>query len=258
MKLNRDYTPIGNNMKTLQDYASTYEDTVECHDQIQKEFFDGTNSFDYLKAHRDFIEESYRNGVIYGHGNRELQYMWKLIVDELPTDFKFLEIGVYKGQIISLIQLLADKQSKNASITAVTPLYDKEFADYNRFPWIKQLYKQFNVTMANTKIVDGYSSSPKILAEATSYGPYDVVFIDGDHSYKGAKFDIEKYDSALKVGGYMVIDDASNYKNMNGLGDIGFKGIIEVSNAVRDSIEKNPNYKEILAVTHNRIFKKLK
>jgi len=244
-------------MKTLQDYITTYEDTIECHEEIQKDFFAGTNSFDYLKAHRDFIEESYRNGVIYGHGNRELQYMWKLIVDEMPSDFKFLEIGVYKGQIISLIQMLADKSNKNVSISAVTPLMDKDFAAYNRFPWIKQLYKQFELTLDNTKIFDGFSTDKKIIAGASEIGPYDAILIDGDHSYEGAKFDIENYDAMLKVGGYMVIDDASNHKNMNGLGDIQFKGIVEVSDAVRDTIEKNPNYKEVLTVTHNRIFKKL-
>ena len=240
---------------TFQDYIASYIDSVDCHRTIQREFFEGTNSDPDTKAHRDFIEESYKNGIIYGHGNRELQYMWKLIVDELPESFNFLEIGVYKGQIISLIQLLADKANKKPLIVGVTPLYDKDFADYNRLPWIQNLYKHFNLTMKNTYVLDGLSTQSRIIEEVYNKGPFDVVYVDGDHSYKGAKFDIETYDTVLKPGGYMVVDDAANYKKIEGQ---SFTGIIEVSDAVRDTLEQNPNYKEVLTVMHNRVFKKLK
>jgi len=33
--------------------------------------------------------------------------MWLTLVQEIPSNFKFLEIGVFKGRILSLIELLS-------------------------------------------------------------------------------------------------------------------------------------------------------
>lgn len=241
--------------KTFKDYCSSYEDTDLCNGSIIVDFNLGTDSIPWLKAHRDFIEDSYRSGLIYGHGARCLQYMWKLIVDELPQNFSFLEIGVYKGQILSLMQLCADQTNKTAKIVGVTPLHDPDFAKYNRLPYIENIYKQFSTTMDNTTIIDGKSQDKEIIAKVHSMGPYDVVYIDGDHGYQPTVDDIKNYDVCLKSGGLMVVDDASNFKNIPTYAS-NFKGIIEVSEAVRDTLEKDPNYKEILTCMHVRVFRK--
>ena len=36
---------------------------------------------------------------------------------------------------------------------------------------------------------------------------YDVLIIDGDHSYEGVKFDYENYRKFVRVGGYLIFDD---------------------------------------------------
>jgi cephalosporin hydroxylase len=240
----------------LQHYIDTYEDTEECNGKIILDFVEGTNSVPWLKAHRDFIEEYYKRGIIYGHGDRCLQYMWKLIVDTLPNSFMFLEIGVYKGQILSLMQIIADKTGKEAKIVGVTPLFDKPFANYNRLPYIERIYKKFNASMENTLILDGLSQDPKIIEKVYEQGLYDAVYVDGDHSYKSTVEDIENFSKCLKVGGYMIVDDASNYKNIPpSVRD--FKGLVDVSNAVRDTLENNSSYEELMTCMHVRIFRKI-
>lgn len=39
-------------------------------------------------------------------------------------------------------------------------------------------------------------------------GPYDVVFVDGDHSYEGARADVEHWLPAVAPGGHLVLHDA--------------------------------------------------
>lgn len=241
--------------KTFTNYCNSYEDTDAYNGSTIVDFNMGTDSIPWLKEHRDFIEESYRNGLIYGHGARCLQYMWKLIVDELPQNFSFLEIGVYKGQILSLMQLCADKAGKKAKIVGVTPLNDPDFAKYNRLPYIENIYKRFSVTMDNTTIIDGKSQDSEVIVRVHSMGPYDVVYVDGDHGYQPTVDDIKNYDTCLKSGGLMVVDDASNFKNIPTWAST-FKGLIEVSEAVRDTLEKDPNYEELLTCMHVRVFRK--
>lgn len=241
-------------MKNLKQWEEVWEDSFECNHALWDECRAGTNSIPELKAHRDFIEESYKNGVIYGHGDRAFQYMWKIIIETLPQDFSFLEIGIYKGQIISAIQLISNLLNKNPNIVGVTPLLDPDFAKYNRLPWITGLYNYFDLTMDNTTIHDGLSTMPEMVSKIGETGPYDVIYVDGDHSYNGAKWDIEQYGPFLKLGGYMVVDDASNYRKIN---NPKFIGIVDVSNAVRDTLEKDDRYKEVFTCFHNRVFRKI-
>lgn len=241
--------------KTLGDYIKEYKDTELCNGSVIIDFNLGTDSISWLKEHRDFIEASYQKGVIYGHGARCLQYMWKLVVDQMPTEFSFLEIGVYKGQILSLIELCANKANKKPKIVGVTPLFDPDFAKYNRMPYIEGIFRNFSLTMENTTIIDGKSQDEKILELVNNLGPFDIVYIDGDHSYQATVDDIKNYDKCLKSGGFMIVDDASNFKKIPTYAS-SFKGIIEVSEAVRDTLEKDPSYEDLLTCMHVRIFRK--
>lgn len=240
--------------KDLKWFCENYQDTEEFNEKVIVEFTESTNLLPKIKAHRDLIEKSQaESNVILGHGHRSLQYMWKLLVDAMPNDFKFLEIGVYKGQILSLMELLSKEANKNSKIVGVTPLYDPDFGNYDRMPYIKYLYKVNGLSMDNTMIIDGLSQKPEIIKKAHEQGPFDMVYIDGDHSYQATVDDILNYDSCLKIGGYMVVDDASDFIK---LPPHRFKGIIEVSKAVQDTLDKNNKYKNVLNCMHVRIFRK--
>ena len=51
--------------------------------------------------------------------------------------------------------------------------------------------------------IRGDSHNPAVIAQANALGPFDFVFIDGDHSYNGVKQDFEEYAS----GGVIALHD---------------------------------------------------
>ena len=57
------------------------------------------------------------------------------------------------------------------------------------------------------RLLVGDSHSPEIIAEAASFGPYDAIFIDGDHSYEGVKADYENYSPMVRQGGVISFHD---------------------------------------------------
>lgn len=234
--------------------VKNYENTAECHLHIWSEFTKLTNSIPELKAHRDYIDDARKHGLNLGHGDRAFQYFWNLIVDQLPDNFNFLEIGVYKGQIISLVKLLSNIKNKNGKITGVTPLYDPDFASYNRLPYINAIFEKFNLSQENVEVIDGYSTDEPIKQAIRDKAPYDLVYVDGDHSYEGAYSDIMLTKELVKVGGLLAIDDTSNLLNMP---KECFHGIIEVAEATRDSIEKDNRYIHLFACGHIRLFKRV-
>ena len=84
--------------------------------------------------------------------------------------------------------------------------------------------------------------------------PYDVIYIDGGHDYENARSDIDSYRHFLRVGGWLVIDDSSNFLHMPWG---SFPGIITVSKAVRDTIEKDEKFEHRLAVMHLRFWERV-
>lgn len=56
------------------------------------------------------------------------------------------------------------------------------------------------------RLLKGDSHSPGIL-ERVSDRKYDLVLIDGDHSFEGVSGDFERYWPLVKQGGYLLIDD---------------------------------------------------
>ena len=57
-------------------------------------------------------------------------------------------------------------------------------------------------------VIVGDSKDPKIIGEVSSICPHiDFLFIDGDHSYEGAKADFENFGPLVKRGGVIAFHD---------------------------------------------------
>jgi hypothetical protein len=70
--------------------------------------------------------------------------------------------------------------------------------------------------------------------------------------------DLTNYGDMVNIGGYIVVDDASNNLNIpDGLIRSNWKGLPDVSAATHDVMEKDSRFKEVFAVGHNRIFKRI-
>jgi hypothetical protein len=242
------FPTLANVQNYYQDSAISYK---EKHEVIYREF-----------EHNVFIKEPKLQQAFQrteGFGELAFQWNWFLAVQEVPREFKFLEIGVYKGRVLATIQYLADLFGKAVTIVGVTPLSgagDKysgyEEVDY--FAAIEGAYAKTGVSFANTTLVKGFSEDPLSLMHATAKGPYDILFIDGCHDYEVVCQDISNYVPMLKPNGLLVMDDASLFLEA----PAGrFHGHPDVAKAIRDVLDTRQDLQHVYAVGHNRVWRKM-
>ena len=215
-----------------------------------------TNFDKYVKEDKELIDSF---NSCDGFGEPGFAWSWKILVDSLPDNFKFLEIGVYQGRVLSQVGMLAKKINKRCSIIGVTPLSvsgDKYsgYKDLNYLEIIHQNFKNLNNTIDNLKIIKGYSQEKHVKESVAIEGKYNMIFIDGSHDYEDVVHDILTYSKLLIIGGYLVMDDASLYLN-DAYGV--FLGHPDVGMACKQYLDNNPNFEELYAIGHNRVWKKI-
>lgn len=242
---------------SLADLESSYKDTPESHANVWNTCLAGVNSTAYLKEHRDYIDANH-----YGYGDRPYHFMWHLIVKAMPTAFNFLEIGVFQGQVLSLIARASEQNAKLAACFGVTPLDQTgdQYATHPRINYrnrIKALHEKFNVRQPT--IIQGMSYDPRVKSQVRRLPAFDLVYIDGCHDFDVVVDDLETYVNSpiLKPGGYVVIDDAANDLDIpDDLIPTNFKGLQDVTDALLACALQSRGFKHVAAVGHNRIFKK--
>jgi hypothetical protein len=223
-----------------------YEDSIEFSKQTHELFCQKVNEVKELKALRDFVEQN-----AFGFGERSFYWMWKLIVDEMPNEFTFLEIGVFRGQTTTLIQVLAKLAGKKVKVYGVTPLDSSDGhweSDYKND--ILEISKRFKVKAPY--IFVGLSTNPELIKEVSEQ-KYDLVYIDGGHTYEVIKSDLENYPQLATK--FLIIDDCANkFKMPFGY----FQGIDEVSKAVDEFLPpftENERFEHLFNVVHNRVWR---
>lgn len=257
--------------ESLSDFASSYRSTGDINDRVWSHFTEMTNQTDFLRRHRDWIEENK-----WGFGDRAFHYLWFLLLSELSRaqdNARMLEIGVYKGQVLSLWALIARRLSFDLEIVGVTPLSGKppharllhrlrmlfdrgyhedahvgnlhEDSDFSVD--VSKIFKEFELSEDRVSIIRGLSQGADthrlVAAEL-----FDVVYVDGGHRYEEVSEDLRLYAPLVRQGGYLVVDDAGFFEP----GTLFFKGFESVSRAARELDQKM--WTNILNVGHNRVF----
>jgi len=234
--------------KQVVDFYSKGE--ADRHEVIYKTFDENT------KALAPNLFKAFNAGD--GFGEDAFCWNWQLLVSEMPSSFKFLEIGVYKGRTLGVIQMLANSMKKSCEIYGVTPLtnlgdkysrYDDENYSYALFMNLNKM----GVEIDNINIIKGLSTDFAAMNEANATGPYDIVYIDGCHDYEVVCKDIENYLPMLKSGGYLVMDDAALFLEKPYGRFLGHK---DVCQAIKDKIDGRGDLKHVFAVGHNRVWVK--
>lgn len=243
---------IKNNMDSVNYVKNIWQDKADTHKLIHETFLQKVNEFPELKAHRDFVEQN-----VHGFGERSFLWLWWLVVEQMPSEFSFLEIGVFKGAILSLIKLIANLQGKTVTRYGVTPLSTEGGvweSDYLKD--IERIHDVFNLKKDYT-IIQGLSEDPEIIKKAQEL-KVDILYIDGGHEERHITNDVDNYVPILNKDGYLVIDDCANGFHMPwGY----FQGIAEVSRVVEKKLPpfaKNENFEFMFNVVHNMVFKKIK
>jgi hypothetical protein len=224
--------------------------------EIYELFLNEYNNDLTLINHRTYIEN---NNL--GYGEKPFHVIWRELVQYQPSNFKFLEIGVYKGQVLSLIKLLSKLLNKNCELYGVTPLNNtgdkflNTYDDVNYGETIISLFNYFNLEFdLNTNIINGSSTDEQIKNKIRSLGIFDIVYIDGCHDYDCVVSDIKLMKEITKINSFVIFDDSSCYKDIQ---ISKFKGHIDVCNAIRDLVENDETFEEIICVGHNRVFKRI-
>jgi predicted O-methyltransferase YrrM len=118
---------------------------------------------------------------------------------------KYLEIGVHNGSSMSYV-LQSNYIKECVGVDPFETLKDKS-SHYIRQDSINETRTRKNIennnkNSAEIKLIKGYSQDVSI--DDTGF---DMLFIDGDHSYEMAKHDYEKFIKNVKSGGIIVFDD---------------------------------------------------
>lgn len=193
-----------------------------------------------------------------GFGELAFLWNWHLLVAALPTAFRALEIGVYKGRVLGTIDVLAQQQGKSASVVGLTPLSSAadKYSRYDAVDYGQAIVKSFTTLGADINhltIIHGLSTELAAQGSAKSLAPYDLLFIDGSHDYKDVCHDILTYGKLVKSGGYLVMDDASCLL-AHPYGR--FLGHLDVAIAARDTLESSTEFEHLFAIGHNRVWRR--
>lgn len=252
MKLNKD--------KLNQDFirfSNEWVDTIEYNSFIYDYFGQQVDSYDSLIKHAHTIEKHKL-----GYGEKPFMYLWALIFSQMKDQDRFLEIGVFKGSILALSQLVTREIGTEIYTFGLTPLnntgdkysnYDTDNYEYA----ISLFHHLLDLDTNRTSIIEGLSTDSLTKESARYNGPYDVLYIDGGHDYDTVINDIDLCTEVLKPGGIMVMDDASSLLNLSS-NHKGFPGHPDVGNAIKDHIDTKDTYKHLFACGHNRVWIKNK
>jgi len=226
-------------------------------DFIYSELLNEFKEDSLLVSHRRHIQE---NNL--GYGEDPFHVVWREVVKNQSNSFNFLEIGVYKGQVLSLIKLLSREYNKNVDILGVSPLdgLGDKYSKYDKVDYkgtIENLFKHFNLEFDFSKeFIQGNSIDESIKIQIKNRGIFDVVYIDGCHDYECVISDIVLMKDITKVGSIIIMDDASCDKKIERVG--AHKGHPDVCRAISEQIESSDQFEEIICVGHNRVFRRIK
>jgi hypothetical protein len=201
-----------------------------------------------VRQHRVFYKQNHR-----GFGEDAFHAMWFTLLREFrPT--LCLEIGVYRGQVVSLWALLArefDFPCDIHGISPFTPAGDKVSKYLHDIDYLEDSlsnHRHFNLRLP--AFLRAYSTD----TAATKYidgARWNLIYIDGNHEYEVALADYERACSNLADGGILVMDDSSLYTEYNPP-RFAFAGHPGPSRIVRDKAMKQLRF--IGGVGHNNVF----
>jgi cephalosporin hydroxylase len=144
---------------------------------------------------------TYEGGIHIQQVPDELAACIKAILDSGETIGAMLEIGVAAGGTTVVLNLfLMPGNFGDASEASRITLIDD-----NQHP--KAAWRPNILVGINRREIIGNSRDQTIIDQVT--GPFDLLLIDGDHSYKGVTADINNYLPFLKDGGFLVLHDSA-------------------------------------------------
>ncbi len=205
-----------------------------------------------FKEHRKYFTAENR-----GFGEDAFHAMWFFLFREFMPQ-SFLEIGVYRGQVLSLAAMLQrDLQIPNPKLLGISPfapIGDSVSKYGGKVDYLADTLSNFeHFGLTKPRLLKAYSTDPEAVA-AIAAESWDCIYIDGNHDYAVAKADWENCAKAVRPGGIIVLDD-SGLTTGYAPPLFATKGHPGPSR-VAEEIDVD-QFREILQVGHNRVFQKI-
>jgi hypothetical protein len=203
-----------------------------------------------LREHRLFFQAEGR-----GFGEDAFHTMWWRLVRHFRPE-SFLEIGVYRGQTLSLVSLLARMQGLDCTVTGISPF---SAAGDSVSSYLRGLdYKADTLSnfahfgLPVPELLEAYSSDHEAVSLIQSK-TWDIIYIDGNHDYEVVKADWATCSKAVKPGGLVILDDSGLFTSYHppAFATGGHPGPSRLAFEIRPE-----HFREILQVGHNRVFQK--
>jgi hypothetical protein len=205
----------------------------------------------HVRDHRLYFARKNR-----GFGEDAFHAMWwKLFMELHPI--RALELGVYRGQILSLWELMSRELGLPVEAWGVSPLINLgdtvsqylDIADYQLD--VDSHFRKFG--LGEAKLFRGKSQDATSVAFIKSQ-KWDLIYIDGSHDFEEVVQDLELSKGCLERGGYLVLDDASLFSSYVPP-SFSFKGHSGPSSVVMNS-QLMEGLTEIATCGHNRVYVK--
>jgi len=200
-----------------------------------------------MREHRRYFASGLR-----GFGDNELHAMWYWLFREFKFQ-RFLEIGVYRGQTLTLAALLQQHFHIQGIVVGISPFLPvgdsvSEYRkDVDYLADTKTNFERFGLPAP--RLVRAYSTDSEAI-NVLDEGEWDCIYIDGSHEYPVVRSDWQNSSRNLAKGGVVVLDDAALYTNFTP--PFGTSKGHPGPSRVADEI--GGPFKEILRVGHNRVF----
>jgi hypothetical protein len=204
-----------------------------------------------LRQHRAYFSRKRR-----GFGEDAMHVEWFLLFRELRPA-SFLEIGVYRGQVLSLATMLASLNDAPCFVQGISPFSSagdsvtEYLGNLDYFEDTLEHFRRFSLPIPSLLKAFSTDAEAAVLIRSRSW---DLIYIDGNHDYPVVRKDWEVCSECLRVGGVIVLDDASL--------DTAFRPPLFATGGhpgpsrLAKEIDRR-QFREILQVGHNRAFQKL-
>ncbi len=203
-----------------------------------------------IQEHRRYFKQGAR-----GFGEDALHAMWWTVLREFKPRLA-LEIGVYRGQVLSLWGLIAKLNGFVCDVHGISPFspvgdgasHYPESVDYLE----DTLAFNRRFGQRDPHLLRALSTEDKAVAYIKSHH-WDLVYIDGNHDFEVAFADYQVCRDALTDGGILVMDDSSLYTSYRPAA-FSFAGHPGPSRVVNEWAMKELRF--LGGVGHNNVFQK--
>jgi len=171
-----NFTKLGNRLKSL-GYKQTYQ------------------------THNDTMFELHEN--IFEDRESMLQHYCKTIPNP-----KILEIGIFKGEFLDYLVQNSGASSIDGVDLFEGITFSGDVDGNNSISYdVGKSYIDLTEKYKNNPAVRLYKSDSSTFLASVADNKYDIIYIDGDHSYEGSKKDLEQSFKKIKNGGYIMGHD---------------------------------------------------